>query len=184
MKSISSTTKLFLVLSLLAAIISVGGFCIFFNDLKTRNEHISILTNTIEAQLQKENSKESTQNIIKNTKSEREQIANYFVGKDTIAEFIESLETLAGARGINFVVDSVAVEEVKNEAMYEQLKMKVTVVGDWKSVATYVSLIEHLPYKLTISSVVFTKLEQSDDPKVKKKDAWRVIMEIGVIKLK
>lgn len=136
-----------------------------------------------------------------------EKVNSYFVPKDGVVSFIENIEKEARAKGTTLLIRSVDTEnfggltdEESVGATKEIMRLKLEDRGSWRDTMEFVSFLEHLPYKVTLVSVDFTKSVEgnassdlSTAPSAPTKGGkvkapvtsdWRVKIELTVLKQK
>ena len=82
-------------------------------------------------------------------------IKKFFVERDEIVEFIETLEGLAKNSGNKIALD---YDEFKSQGEY--LFFRLTADGTEKSVRRYLEAMEFLPYEIRTADIAFQKLTQ------------------------
>ena len=87
--------------------------------------------------------------------SDLKRISRIFVNKDQPIELVEDLESLAKASGNLFVID---LDENKS-AEGKNLFFRIAVDGTQASVMRYLRALELMPYKISVSEMVFQKVD-------------------------
>lgn len=184
MKKISSNTVLIgftLALNMCALLI------IYFisSDIYVRNKNISTIAGLIEAKTAENLEERSLRSILTNTQDDRERIDSYVLSDDKVVEFLETIESLGPMSSTKVVTSSVNIDE-SNKAHSSTtgfLNMQINVRGSWENVMHFISLIENLPYKITIKKVSATVITPDAETDIKLPE-WQTNLEISVLKLK
>ncbi len=90
--------------------------------------------------------------------SEEQDIINsYIVPKDKIVDFIEVVEKIGNETSTKLELSSIATAEIvkgkKIEDNFTTLKARIDVVGTWANVMRAFTLIENLPFSLSVSNI-------------------------------
>lgn len=152
MLQLNKTKKLLLIVSALTIAVLVL-YIVFFLQIREKNKNISLLKNEADLVIQKEGRLRSIQQLISDTKDEREKLSTYFVGKDGAVEFIEKIESLEADTGAVIDITSVSVDDigdVVNEDA-ELLRLLFKAEGSWQSIYQLLSLIESLPFNVSVT---------------------------------
>ncbi len=110
------------------------------------------------------------------SEKDRQMLQNFVVGKEGATDFLELVESTGRAQGLNVEIKSAQDKEMKESATFEQLVISLEVSGPYKSIVSFLPLIESLPYQTEIASV---SLEQ-----VGGEGEWRGLFDLRVVKEK
>ncbi len=109
---------------------------------------------------------DTARTLVEETQFQREELTNYFVNteEEEVIVFLDSLESLGPMVGAEYVTETVGVAEGDRESTdsipVTGVRSVALVSGSWAQLYQLITLIEHMPYALTITKVA---LEQSDD---------------------
>ncbi|MEK7505550.1 MAG: hypothetical protein AAB597_01485 [Patescibacteria group bacterium] len=79
------------------------------------------------------------------SESERDKLSSYILSEDTVASFVDSLETLSKSTGTSMEVSSIGVESSKDLLYHENLSLRLSVLGSLDGVYRFLSLLETVP---------------------------------------
>lgn len=111
----------------------------------------------------------SIRTALKNSKSDIALLEKRFINPDEVPQFIDLLESKASAVGVKADFGSIDIHH--DETSNGTLRIRMTAIGSWNTVTTYINTLESLPYALNVDSVVLSK---SDN----KNSTWNVGMEL------
>mgnify|MGYP001565393044 FL=1 len=95
-------------------------------------------------------------------------------GQEELVKFIEKIEVIGKTAGVSLTIDSIEVEPIGSDAptkTYEELNLGLNIVGSFKQVFHFFSLMENLPYHVRIEQVGLTQ-NMEREGKVEK-SIWR-----------
>ncbi len=160
----SNTRKIFLLVFVVVLIIFMTFGSLSFLIYKK----IAIIEKTI-VDIQGEYMKDEKINLIKHlmrdTDKERIQLDKYFITKNMVVEFIETIEGIGEYAGIDFVLNSVDMSSGEDA----NFSMSISTKGDWNDTMYFLTLLESLPVYIEIDSVKFVKI---DTPNKSQKTYW------------
>ena len=189
----SKKNKIIFVIGIMGAILSSSLYVYMYSSVES--DRVAVLSlidkNKLDTSILAD--MERIEKNLKSTVSVADNLSGLFVRQEMIVEFIKNIELLMKGSGVSGSVDSVTEEDspdLEPQDM-EDLKLSISVHGDWNGLLKFIGLLENLPYKSGIDSVSFVnnKVENKPlDPKAKviSKKEWQinVKMYVRVIKLK
>jgi hypothetical protein len=171
---------------LIIGVLVMAGLCYaLFYLTKSKIEE----TATIEAQALEESAYQertrALKNLIRDVDPDVQKLYSHVVAPDGAVAFIDAAETLARGSGISIATQSVDVEEAtENKDLYENLVLIFTSKGSWSNTYHFLSLLENLPYQLTIEHVAMTH-DGSFDPNAKNvSSSWNSSFSVKILKQK
>jgi hypothetical protein len=186
-----NTKKSFKITLVVLGIIVLGFLGIYYfvyRDIKTKNEHISSLTQQLDFQSGRQEYLLSTQRMIQNLNSDMEKINNSIIGTDGDVTFIEDLENRAKNNGLEIEIESLAVEEDKafSASGVTTLKLKAKTKGNWSGTYTFLSTLESLPFKIKVNNFALKNDTSSLSPEGVQvySPIWQSSFEITALKYK
>lgn len=137
-----SKTFLFVVLVNLCALLLWGGAFFYLGNLKDRlamrtAELSQVRANTLAAA--------SLEKLLSETEGDRAKLREFFVTEETTAVFLEKLESLAQATGVEFDPISLQKEE-------KTLVLHFQSTGSFSAIYSFLKMVETLPYKLSLEN--------------------------------
>ncbi|MBI5005256.1 MAG: hypothetical protein HZC03_01490, partial [Candidatus Lloydbacteria bacterium] len=151
-------------------LLSLYGFLLF---LMIRNIDKAVLAS---GEIANESHKEENIRLLKksidNTGEERANIAARFVSEDGIVPFIERVESLGELSHAQVTLRSVSVEGEKND----MLKLELSIVGSFSEVFHFLTLAEHLPFKVSFEKTSMLKL-----PQERGQNKWEAVVTLDLL---
>ena len=162
-------------MAFIAGVGALGMFVVygFLSFLMIRNIDKAVLSSEeIADESRKEENLRLLKKSIDNTVEERANIATHFVSEDDIVPFIERVESLGALSHARVTLRSVSVEGEKND----MLKLELSIVGSFSEVFHFLTLAEHLPFK-----VLFEKTNMLKLPKEKGENKWEAVATLDLL---
>ncbi len=97
---------------------------------------------------------------IKKNKGLIDRLNFYFITKETTANFIEELESIALRSGVTFKLNSLSIgkeEKITNKPSYLKLTMRFD--GSFSNVHHFLTILENLPYRVRFNSINIARLD-------------------------
>lgn len=123
--------------------------------------------------LERERALSSLETMIAETAADRAELKEFVLTDAGVTEFLALVEDSARNRGLRATTKSVAIEP--DDDLFESLRVEIEVEGRYAGVNAFLSILETLPYMITLSSVRF---DQSGE------GIWRGSFIFGVTKEK
>ena len=188
---INDPFKKIMIVMMILIILMFGLYYIGFSDVKKRNLHVSELKNELSAEVKKQEYMSSVDQIVKNANGDITAINNSIIAKDGNVAFIESLETMAHADGLQATISSLSIEDdpTLNAQGITVLRVKLKTQGSWMGTYHFLSEMEALPFKIKIDSYDAVATP-GDTPVVAGKKAvqassdWQSMIQFRVLKYK
>lgn len=206
--NLSTKQTLLIVLFLVLAVL--GGYYFLFDMIKAKNKQVSLFYQEIDLYSQRESMRRTTEKTAEELSEKIQKLDSYFLHKDDVVPFIESIEKAGKKSGVEASIVSVGVSGapemvessgtssggVVQDKNSEVLALRLDVKGTWSDVLSFVSYIENLPYKVSIGGVVFHRNSSvplffntennSSAQGLEKNNAivWTATMEMKVLTLK
>ncbi len=178
-----------IVIFLLGFVILTFFICHYFlyKDIKTRNEHASLLEHELSLEEGKQEYLSLTDRLLQNIQSDIDNINNSIIPADGDIHFIEDLEILAKNNGLKIDIDSLIIEEDSSlsSSKATTLKIKAKTSGPWSGTYAFLANLESLPIKIKLNGFSLAAA-QSDTGDGKKSSAsiWQSSFEIVLLKYK
>lgn len=144
-----------------------------------KNQSLINLKNQIVEENAKISDLQSLKIMIEDTKDERSYISSLFVDKESVIDFIESIESLGSVSGSDVKVILVD-ENVKSETAKNQINVRFEAKGNWASVLKLIALLDHMPMALSVNGLEMSFEEEEVGNKVL--SLWTVTFEISIYK--
>jgi Tfp pilus assembly protein PilO len=190
MTTFASIKKVFLFVIILN-VIGFAAYGFLFWRIKVKNENVISLVSGAETDLKKEEFLRVAKFSLEENKENVAMLDTYFVDRGGAPNFIEQVEDLGRDAGVFLTIGLVDVEaDSANKNDYKELlKLRVEASGKWQNVLTFLSMIENLPYKVSLdqfslsvdgvrSALFFGNENKETDI------TWKGYFEFSVLKLK
>ena len=184
----ASFKKILITLSIIILIIFASYHFIFL-DIKSKNENISLLSQELASQSNKQDYLISTQKMLESINSDITNINKSIVAKGGDVAFIENLESIAKSNGLVINIDTLVFEDEKklSSAGLTVFKIRAKTRGTWAGTYGLLSQLESLPFKIKINkfAVLAETSDTFDAKKLKPANVmWQGSFEIVVLKYK
>lgn len=192
-------TKKILIASAIAALLAFLLFGGLFWIIKTQNENIAILASEAHQSFAKDEAVRSIKASFEKNKEALQSIDSFFISKDGVVDFINSLDTLGKQYGVTLNIGEVTSEvdlKVKDD-FKETLKLRLDASGSWNSVMNFLTALENLPFRIKVDQVSIGLASASDKllfvnasstgtelRKPGSKEEWKASYNISILKLR
>jgi hypothetical protein len=174
-------------LVLFLLILNITLICIYwFVSRKITNNigQISELATELDFQLDREGQLRSLRGITKDTEADRGTLDSHFVSPEGIVSLIKEVEGLASRSRLYIEIDSVGVEDYligeNVDELIEILDVDLSTEGSWSSNFYFLSLLEQMPYRVSIVRLSFDAKKNTDGEVL----TWEGIISLKILKLK
>ncbi|MCX6731873.1 MAG: hypothetical protein NTX55_02715 [Candidatus Parcubacteria bacterium] len=152
MKNKKFITTIVLIVLLNGAVLA--GWLYFFSNLKQQNNFIKEERQKILVSDKKLENSGSLKILMNEITGEKQKIDSAFLDKETIVNFIEKLESIAGKTGAAIKIGNINMDN-QNE---KGLSLQFNITGNFNQLFHYLILLENLPYSINIEKMDFKKL--------------------------
>ncbi len=154
-----SDTKSLLIGLLVLNGVFLAVWVFLFLGTKAKNENASSIINTIEQKSRDQQLDSSIQKILAETNSQRDEISSYKIGKDSVVQFLQSIEDMGSSTQTRVHVNT--VNQVENPdpgkgTLPPTLHLTISVDGSWSGVFAVLKALENLPNSSNINTVTLT----------------------------
>lgn len=182
-------SKAILIIMTVVAVVGLMIYAFLFHAMQKSHERIMSYTNDVERADQIIIEEASLKRTIAEIGPDLEKIRSYQVSSDGVVGFIEMIERLGKDSGVGAKIDSVNVVAQTEEASStdESLMLSLSFSGSWKNCMHFVSLLESLPYDISISRLgLATNLETIESMGAKKQGVlpWSGKATLKIVKQK
>ena len=181
----------------MVAVAAVASWYFMFANIKGLNENISLLLERSRLEEKNVAAIRSIETVVNDSNSDIDKLNSYFIGKDGTVAFIESIESLGRKNAVAVSIDSVDVagnstlnSSTKGEKKLigpstELLKLKISAAGNWQDIFHFLSSLENMPFKLTISEADLASVSQTiSTEKRETTTGWSGRFSIEILKLR
>ncbi len=178
-------TKTLISIILFLDIISIGVFLLLYLNTKNLVAESINKENDIKLELIREDGSTMMKEDLALAKKYQEKIHSYIIPKAGTVDFIKVLEEMVSNSGLKSNIKTVVNQayDKGNSVGTENLKINMDVIGEWKNIQFFLSLLENYPLKIDIQKVSFNKLSDSFISS-KKMVSWVGGFEFTVVKFK
>lgn len=182
------TKEIIIVLAILNLAV-FGSYFYLFAKVKRMDETVSARLIQVESEAKRDGQLRSIKSLMNDTKKEREQIINFFVGPAGSVDFIETVEFLGRVADVNLEVQSVGIDTLKNKisSSTEPFRLSLKTEGSWSNTIHLLNLLESMPFKVSFDNISLEKISEASDPvKNKEKSSiyWIGSFGFSVLKIK
>jgi len=144
----------------------LAGYYFFFSLIREKNEEASALSQQITEYANRESMLKNIDRTLEQLGDGIQKVSAYFLQKEDVVLFIETIEGAASKSGLTISINSVGIDEQiqktpkqKNGtsssvmASKETFSLRAQVRGAWSDIMHFTTYIENLPYHLNIRRV-------------------------------
>lgn len=187
------SNKHILFITIFILLLTLGGYYFLFSIIESKNKNTFLLSQEIDTYAQNESMRRQNNKVTEEEKDKIEKIDTYFVHKNEVVPFIETVEDAGKKTGVVVTIGTVSATEDST------FTLRLDAHGSWSDVNRFLLYLENLPYKVTLSKVDLNKASSVErfyanvnaDGNVKKatpvspvSPVWNAIIEISVLTLK
>ena len=184
------STKKILNLVIFINLICIGISVFLFLTIQSKNRSIGVMQSSIESILGANDQSVVLKNVLDETKKDRQKIQEFFVDKDSIADFLEYIESLGKSAGVKASVSVLSEEDHFSVSGMKApvLKLVIGATGSWQGIYRYLNLLENLPYREEISAVSLRSqvgtsfVADGKNVQSKKAEEWSGTFELNILK--
>lgn len=167
---------------LCANLLMVSIYSYIFIEIRQKNQLIIETSSAIETLTAQKESLKSVEKTVSETSSLREKIDKYFIPKDGVVQFLDSIESLGAGNNLAIKIVSVSVDPSSvSPDIFEMVNVRIEVSGAWSDAYRFAALVELMPFKISVGRVNLEKISVKGD---KAGLLWKGSLDIGVLKLK
>jgi hypothetical protein len=166
------STKI-LILIIACNIAALAGYYFLFQYIKTQAQSASSLISALDLSQQKDSHLSSLRLVVKDTQTQRQQLATLLLPSDAEVSFIEQIEALAKKSGLTEKTNSVSSVAGGTDAT-KVLKMQIGTTGSWSNTMYFLSQVEDLPFDVHVQGVSASKTGSS----------WAATFDVNVTETK
>jgi len=148
-----NNTNLILTISIISFIILSVVFVYLLNVIKNKNEHASVVSNTLKNKTIEKGNLDILEKRMTELLDTQKKINSYLVDTSNIDKFVEYLENIGINNNASLSVKS--VDFLKNDK--NKMVVSLTIRGDFSGVMKTFSILENSPYDIVIDSLYLNK---------------------------
>ncbi len=166
MKKITTTQKIMIIAFLVFGAV-LSAYVLIYKHINSMHLELNKIKAELNTMDQVAINKQDTTKLLEESRTDIEELNKYFVPLKDPAVFLETVESLGEYTGASVEVESLKTENIKKDTTTdagEKQKVRAGVVlgGKWGDVYRTLSLMEKMPYAVTINSVAITSEKDSD----------------------
>lgn len=151
---IKKSTKTILITALVLNIVAGAGYMLLYGQVQNVFARMDTLSSRVTQLLMLQDKEKNERHIVLDTQQSRDKLNTYFITEEDTVSFIERIETLAQTAQTNLNIDAVNIKE-------EGLEVMVTTSGSWDSVFHFISLIEAMPFRISVKNTTLRYTQES-----------------------
>jgi Tfp pilus assembly protein PilO len=132
---------------------ALAGWLYLFSNLKKQNNFIKEEQQKILVSDKKLENSNSLKTLMNEIIDEKQKIDSVFLDKDSVVNFIENLESIAGKTGASIKIGNINIDSQKKKG----LSLQFNLTGNFNQLFHYLILVEKLPYLINIETMDFKK---------------------------
>jgi hypothetical protein len=169
----------FLVIALIGAVLWYVLFSIIGKNVRAADA----LQAEVNDKLTLEDQNKGLQSFLSDNSEAVTTLTTRIIPTEGTVDFIDSIEALAASVKVGIIVNSVDLtKSATGGEIFENLTMQVTTEGDWQGVYTFMSMLQSLPYKISITNASLKNGIFSDGKA--NKSVWTGVFTFDVLKRK
>ena len=170
----STQTKQRLILLGLSTLAACGAYVfVLWGTIRSIDE-ASALAQTLTKKRAQSETFLSLRHIVADTASARKEMDGYFIAKEGVVDFIEQIEKIGNNVGVTLMFTTVDVRKEENSApSLNTLLLRFSATGSWERVVRFFTLVESLPYALSVTDARIEKQSPLE---------WRVVVTLSAYK--
>lgn len=153
--------KTFSVVITSITIIVLGAWGYFLYVVRTNQNEIVALSQTIVNEKDKSGRLASVRALAINIEEDIKKLGDVFISSEDVASFVELLETEAEKSNVSVSIGSINIDD-KNNNSVQPLVVRIETEGTWSNILRYITRLEHLPKTIQINKVILTKLDDKE----------------------
>lgn len=172
------TLVIFGIISIFAA---AFGYWYLHLAVITQAETYSLALKDAETYNENKKNEQSLQKIYNQSIADRAKINSYIVTEDKIIDFIESIENIGKITNTTVSLSAINSKEMDelSKGASGHIQAKVEIIGSWTGVMTALSLLENLPFSLSLQNSHLFK-----DSGTGKTPTWNLLTDVRVLSIK
>ncbi len=109
-------------------------------------------------------------------------LQDFFVHSDKVVDFIEVIESLSSQSKSTVTISSIDADNLDNAAVGKEglIRVKINAKGSWVSVMRALSLVEVLPYKMSINNVRLNVVNNDSGNTKDAQKTWELNFDLQV----
>jgi Tfp pilus assembly protein PilO len=142
---------------------------------KQKHEYLDSLKKRNEEEARMESNKRLLESL-EQTKSERALLATQILQDADVIGLLSLIGTLGKEQGVVLTTSSLNVEKIDQK--FETLVVNLEATGSYTAVTKMLSLLEHIPYQASVSSVQLERTGEGEEGK------WKGVFTVRITKFK
>lgn len=181
-----SSTKFIAIICTVIILLALAGWYWMFTIVRSNVEQANTLKSEAENKANLDSQNRALRKLLTSATDTVAHLQNRVIGSDDAVVYINQIENLAAQSGTGIIVNSVDIDQKASApAGYEYLHLILSIQGTWQNVYTFISMIENLPYRVTINSVDMSQESFSDPAKKGKVESqWSGHIDFNTLKQK
>lgn len=143
---------------IIAVLVACGLWYGLFIVIKNSVTDISIFEAKADEASQYQDRNRALHILLKDIQPDLDKLSSRLVASEGAVPFIDTIETLARETGLAITTQSISQAQAPEGAdTFERLQLVLSTDGSWSSTYKFLTLLETLPYKITLKSTSFTR---------------------------
>ncbi len=193
MKSLGKSGTFFCVI-LAIDLLLAGCYAYIFMKIRQKNDYVAEANANALSEVEKKDSLKSVKDTVAETVQERGKIDTYFIPKDGVVAFLNSVQELATLNKLEMKIISVGIAPSAASDALEIVKINLEGVGVWADAYRMLALLELMPTGISVERANVEQVTGAVAPASTGKSSqktpassapqWKLTLDVSVLKLK
>lgn len=173
----------FLIIISALSVVGISLLIFILISIHNNRQAAAELAKKIEEQNLQTNQAENILSLLERTKESQAFLNSYFISDGDIVKAIETIENTGDKADFPVTISGLSADDSSNLPIgtINKVKARLDGKGSWKGALTFLSALEALPYKMSLSNISL-KREGSGDKT--SSPLWTVSLQIELLKIK
>jgi len=167
MKNITTTQKITLVITLVM-VAALFGYVRLYTYLNEHQKKLVELEQKLDVVDVMSESQQEAKHFFTSTKTGREELTGRFVSTEDPTSFWEQIDAVVATAGVTVEKNTIEVDSVKEDALVAkypkelqgEVRLMLSVEGEWENVYYFLKLLEQFPYVLSVLNVTMELVDR------------------------
>jgi hypothetical protein len=175
-----------ILISIIALASSFSGYFIFFKRILYQSNQGGKASSVVALNNEKKSLEKEMESIYKSTVEDRAFVTKIILPQDEIVGFIEKVENISNDTKAEVSISSITNTMNANSKVGDMgyMTAHIEAKGLWSNVMRTLSLVENMPYSITINNIRLEGEKDASMDKKKTQPMWNLSLDIKVLIVK
>ena len=175
-----------IIISILAIASSFTGYFLFFKIILHESSQADKSSSVIALNNEKKSLEKKKEGIFKSKVEDRAFITKIILPQDEIVGFIEKVENISNDTKAEVSISSIGNNMSANSKVGDMgyMTAHIEAKGSWQSIMQTLSLVENMPYSISINNIRLERVKDDFLDKKKTQGVWNISLDIKVLIVK